>query len=395
VIFCPKAFVVVAAACALGCSSSSEPMTPSDSGLDRISHPNDAARDSAHRTDAQKARDAGDAGGGDGGCVLGPEGEAIHLQCAGLYSDWAKKTVASDLKEFVPGLQLWSDGAQKTRWVHLPPATKIDTTDMDEWTFPVGTKFFKEFRLPVGSSPTPIRIETRLLWKQAASTWYRTTYRWSPDGESDAVELTSGELDAGGTGYEIPDQLSCGTCHAGRADDVLGFEAVGLAAPGASLVTLATLEADSLLSAPPSGPITIPGDAVEAAALGWLHVNCGTSCHNPAGAASGSHFFMRLDVATLSSVSATDTWTTGWNVRTVDYSIPDAAATYRLRSCDVPESAVYYRSAHRFGVDGTPYGQQMPPIDTHKVDDAGLSLLSAWIDEGCDGGSALDAGGGG
>src|ERR1019366_5145150 len=69
-------------------------------------------------------------------------------------------------------------GGDKTRWIYLPPGQKIDTTDMDEWTFPVGTKIFKEFSLPQGDASPGTRIETRLLWKHAPKTWYRTTYAW-------------------------------------------------------------------------------------------------------------------------------------------------------------------------------------------------------------------------
>jgi hypothetical protein len=34
----------------------------------------------------------------------------------------------------------------------------------------------------------------------------------------------------------------------------------------------------------------------------------------------------------------------------------------------------------------------MPPIDTHKVDDAGVRILAAWINDGCDGGTPHDGG---
>jgi hypothetical protein len=95
---------------------------------------------------------------------------------------------------------------------------------------------------------------------------------------------------------------------------------------------------------------------------------------------------MRLDVATLASVQATDTYTTGWNQQAATYTIPTANTTYRLHACDVAESAVYYRASVRDGVNGITFGNQMPTIDTHKVDDAGLAILSAWINEGCDGG---------
>jgi hypothetical protein len=329
-----------------------------------------------------------DGSGFSGDCGVGPAGEPTDLQCTGLYSDWASKTVATDLELYDPGLHLWSDGADKMRWIYLPAGQKIDTTDMDEWTFPVGTKIFKEFSLPLGDASTDTRIETRMLWKTAPSTWYRTTYLWTSDGVTDATELTTGELDAGGTGYEVPNQDECNQCHNGRVDGVLGFEAVALSSPGASGLDIQALAAQGLLTSPPDAGLTIPGDAVESAALGYLHMNCGTSCHNRGnGQAKPTQFYMRLDVATLASVQATDTYTTGWNQPTQNFIIPDAATTDRLSACSAPSSCVYYRASHRAGLDGTPFGVQMPPIDTHKLDDAGLASIAAWINQGCDAGS--------
>jgi hypothetical protein len=333
-------------------------------------------------------------------CQFGEAGEAIELECAGFYSDWASKTVSSDNIEFVPGLQLWSDGADKTRWVHLPTGPdgetqRIDTSNMDEWNFPVGTRFWKEFKLPVGPSTTPIRIETRLLWKKGVEdggvgNWYRTTYRWSADGETSATELTTGQLNANGNGYEIPNLLMCNTCHSGREDNVLGFEAIALSAPSASLVTMGTLVDAGLLTDPPNGAIVIPGNAVESAALGFLHVNCGTACHNPdyGEANGGTSLLMRLNVAQLSSVQTTDTWTTGWNKLETNFQIPDAAATYRIEACKPGQSAAYYQASVRDDPDAGVIGAQMPPIDTHAVDPAGLAEFAAWINEGCDAGDA-------
>jgi hypothetical protein len=360
----------------------------------------DAAPDHVYRDAQPDARlDGGDDGTpGDGGvlpffdagtCGVGSQGEPTDLSCTGLYSNFATKTVASNVRPYTPGLALWSDGAQKSRWIYLPPGTTIGTSDMDEWTFPVGTKLWKEFRLTVGASTTPTRIETRLIWKTATSTWYRTTYRWSSDGETSATELTLGQEDANGEGYEIPNQGMCNTCHDGRIDGVLGFEAVSLGSSAAQGFAMPELLEAGVLSNAPSSPLTIPGDPTAAAALGWLHVNCGESCHNGGqGEAKSTGFRTRLDVATLDRVDATDTYTTGWNLLDRDYEIPGTAVTYRLHACSPGTSAAYYRAAHRDHVDGAPEGTQMPPIDTHRVDDAGLSLLAAWIDEACDAGAS-------
>jgi hypothetical protein len=103
--------------------------------------------------------------------------------------------------------------------------------------------------------------------------------------------------------------------------------------------------------------------------------------------AKGTGFWTRLDVATLASVADTEAWTTGWNVQTTAWEIPDAAVSYRLHACSIATSAAYYRADQRDGVNGAIVGTQMPPIDSHRVDDAGIRLLAAWIDEACDGGA--------
>src|SRR5262245_5644757 len=44
---------------------------------------------------------------------------------------------------FVPQYPLWSDGAEKSRWIQLPEGARIDVSDVDAWRFPTGTKFWK------------------------------------------------------------------------------------------------------------------------------------------------------------------------------------------------------------------------------------------------------------
>jgi hypothetical protein len=80
---------------------------------------------------------------------------------------------------------------------------------------------------------------------------------------------------------------------------------------------------------------------------------------------------MRLNVADLASVSTTDAFKTGWNQPTHEY----AALPERLAQCDLDDSAVDYRMDHRDGFGDESTGTQMPPIDTHQVDTAGLAAL--------------------
>ncbi|HZU84292.1 MAG TPA: hypothetical protein VE987_15285 [Polyangiaceae bacterium] len=343
----------------------------------------DGSRESSVGPVASGDASAGDAASaGDGGGSKGaPPGAPVDcgddpfdprmLACTGLYDDWPTRTISAGVRAFSPGTELWSDGADKSRYIYLPPGTRIDTTNFDEWSFPVGTKLWKEFRL------NGQRVETRFLWKRADG-WFRTTYAWSLDGAS-AIELTTGQTNWNGTTYEIPDQSQCTLCHMGAADGVLGFEAVGLAEPSATGLTLSALVGEGLLTQPPPGPIAVPGNATESAALAWLHANCGLACHNrtPAADAFDKGLFLRLGIADLASVQTTDAWKTA--VGQPSGFQPDSQSMMLLIAPgDVANSAIYFRDSHRDAPDaGTKY--QMPPIDTHVVPADGVALVAAWI----------------
>jgi len=308
-----------------------------------------------------------------------------ELRCTGLYADPATKTVAAENRAYTPGLVFWSDGADKARWLYLPPGATIDTSDMDEWSFPIGTKAWKEFKI-AGK-----RIETRFFWKRDDSGWVWTTYRWTDD-ESTATRLDDG---AKVGAYEIPNSDGCVSCHNGRVDRLLGVEAIALALPTATGVTLATLKADGRLSAPPAySTLSLPDDAPgkAAPALGWLHVNCGVTCHNGStfAEAAYSKLFMRLSAKGYLAdggtplVTQTDTYKTA----AADGGVPIGdSGTYqsyrvagykRITPGDAAHSLVPALAASRV-TDGGSRFQQMPPLVTHTVDDAGLDAVRAWI----------------
>src|SRR6476659_1959473 len=74
-------------------------------------------------------------------------------------------TVDPRNRPYSPQYPLWTDGAVKARWIRLPDGAAIDARDEDQWRFPVGTKFWKEFSF--GGR----RVETRFLWRARADTW--------------------------------------------------------------------------------------------------------------------------------------------------------------------------------------------------------------------------------
>src|SRR5512143_3104601 len=69
-----------------------------------------------------------------------PDANPASIRFAGLYSDFAARTVDPRLRAYEPRYTLWADGLVKRRFLDLPAGAKIDTSDMDHWDFPVGTR---------------------------------------------------------------------------------------------------------------------------------------------------------------------------------------------------------------------------------------------------------------
>jgi len=313
-------------------------------------------------------------------CTI-PPGAVLpgELRCTGLYSDWASRTLRCGVQPYTPAHQLWSDGAEKHRYVWLPPGETIDVTNPDDFVFPVGTRFWKEFHVgPAGSQRLG---ETRYLLKVKGG-WLYTAYVWSADGTT-AIQANDGIDDLFGSGHTVPTRDQCKTCHSGRRDYVLGWDFVMLG-EGASGVTARMLaEGGRFGQVEPSWlELSIPGDAVERSALGYLHANCGTSCHNETtnATAKPSGLFLRLEAAEMVSVLSTDAARSGINrlpspnADYQDLTLPDAGDFYDFRPLDPERSLSLARMAYRGSVTA------MPPIASHAVDPEGVALVKAWVE---------------
>jgi hypothetical protein len=265
-----------------------------------------------------------------------------------------------DVRPYTPAFARWSDGAEKRRWLYLPPGGVIDTTDPDDWEFPIGTKAWKEF------SRDNTRVETRLLQRMDDGTWAGVAYAWADD-ESDAVATIDGATDARGTPHDIPGAGACTACHGGRASHLLGVSAIQLAhdaSPGE--LALADLIAGGRLSDPPATPPIVPGDDTVRAALGYLHANC-SHCHNQSRPArTGARCYdpdndldFQLKLGALATPAQTGTYRTVVGEK-IERGAPDSSRVVELMK-------------NRGG------GLQMPPLATERRDDAGIDTIRTWI----------------
>lgn len=236
--------------------------------------------------------------------------------------------------------------------------------------FPVGTRFWKEF------AQDGRRIETRLWQKLRSNLWVHAAYAWNQD-ESAAMKTDGGDIPLGAGSYHIPTRDECEKCHRGRSEHILGFDQVSLGLPGATGVTLKTLNAERLLQPPVAATeleIGDDGTGAAAPALGWMHANCGTTCHNanPVATAYGAKMRVRLDPRQLDgrSVAGFEALTTTVGVRV---NAPNWNGWVRIVPGDPAGSLLYDLITHR----GT--GDQMPPFASRLVDQAGVALIAEWI----------------
>jgi len=308
-----------------------------------------------------------------------PDADPLEtLAGTGLCADRACTQINSGIREYEPRVSFWDDTAIKRRWIYLPPGTKIDTSDMDHWVFPVGTKIWKEF------TRDGKRIETRLIMKQlpddaAPGAWFYQAYLWAVT-QDVTIAVPDGLKDAGGTQHDIPSRGDCRSCHDRlRPTRVLGFEAIQLDYDArAGLTDLGDLIVAGLLTVNPAGAAAprfpLPGTTVDQTALSYLHANCG-HCHNPT---SDVHdvapLDLRLRTTALGSVTGTPAYMTAVGKdAAIQYTENNVNYTKLIIPADAPNSAVIGRMNSRMGI------RFMPAIAVETVDPAGQIALVAWI----------------
>lgn len=299
-----------------------------------------------------------------------------HLFDTGLCVDVGCAQIAAGVRPFLPRWTLWTDGAEKQRWIWLPPGKKIDNSDPNHWRFPVGTKLWKAFS--VGGK----RLETRYMVKldTGDNHWFMVAYAWNT-AQNDAVAVPRGIENAAGTNHDIPSRSDCRQCHDRLPAGVLGFSALALdySAP-ATMLDLEDLASEGLLVAalPGSGAPRYPlptgrnsseqqyaGDAV-----GYLHMNCG-HCHNPdSPVADAVPLQLRLMTNTLSSWPATNVYATAVGV---DATAAIDGATVLVKPQDPNGSVVITR------MNNSNPAIHMPALGSEVVDATAQTLLRNWI----------------
>ena len=299
------------------------------------------------------------------------------LMDTGLCVDATCSQIASGVYAYEPRWELWSDSATKQRWIMLPAGTTIDTSNMDFWQFPVGTKLWKEF------TRDNVRVETRLVMRIGAGDtqqdWFYGAYVWNQAQNATTLE-TFGVVDANGTQHDVPSRTMCRACHENlKPSRVLGFSALQLDFdnPNSMELDLADAITQNMLSAPPASPTTpgpyfpLPTDTSGTAlpALGYLQGNC-AHCHNPSSmVVLNTPMNLRLVVGALSTLQATPPYTTAVNVNG-----NEIAGRMKIIAPGQPDQSIM---TYRF--ESTNPAEKMPPLGTEMLDSPADTTLRTWI----------------
>jgi len=177
------------------------------------------------------------------------------LSETGLFASTKDNVPAAGLIPYSVNAPLWSDGAEKERFIALPGDTKIgfdkviyphgpDYPDVG-WRFPDGTVLVKTFAIETekGNAASLQRLETRILQyrkmpgnddEYGAQYWNGYTYVWNDD-QTDAELLPAEGLDrkliikdAAAPGgqreqtWRFPSRAECTLCHTMASKYVLG-----------------------------------------------------------------------------------------------------------------------------------------------------------------------------
>jgi uncharacterized repeat protein (TIGR03806 family) len=273
--------------------------------------------------------------------------------------------VAAGLVPYGVNTELWSDGAEKRRWVGLPDGAKIHVEDSGDFTLPERTVVVKEFAIDGR------RIETRLLRHHLGGGWSGATYEWN-DEQNDALLLENAKEKVlpGGQKWVFPSSVQCFVCHKPVTGTTLGMESLQLngdfAYTRGQNVNQLTLLSDIGYLDRRLDAATLPrlpklqGSApIEDRARAYLHTNC-SFCHQPEGGTGAPMDFRWGQPRAGLSICAPSSGFPGVdNVKIITPGDPSRSAVFRRMT-----SRDYF---------------PMPPLATKKVDDVAAGVLDSWI----------------
>jgi uncharacterized repeat protein (TIGR03806 family) len=286
---------------------------------------------------------------------------------------------------------LFSDYAEKARFIYLPDGQAMQYDSLREFELPVGAVIIKNFfYYHDAQQPESGRriVETRLLLRETKG-WKALEYIWN-DAQTEAT------LDVAGTttpvtfiadngkkisfDYVAPNVNQCKGCHSNQGvlvpigvtarqlnREVNGSNQLLAWQAAQRLVLPANFSADAAPRLTDYRPI-VPSDATPAqlntAARSYLESNC-AHCHSAVGPASTSGLFLRADELQPERI--------GIHKPPVAAGRGSGNLKYSIEPGKPIESILYHRMQSRDP------GVRMPELGRELIHEEGLALIKAWI----------------
>lgn len=263
---------------------------------------------------------------------------------------------------------LWSDGADKLRFIYLPEGTQLIANGEGLLQFPVGAAIIKTFAFGQGADRR--LIETRVLLHRADG-WTALPYRWNAEQTEATLALAGGRIDlttpsGEAISYAIPNKNQCKSCH-GKDGDVIP---IGPKARNLSSEWLGDMGRKGWLVGDLAGGDRLPDWRTHATgpaaplARAYLDVNC-AHCHQPGGAASNSGLDLRWE--------QDGTHALGIMKRPVAAGRGAGGHEFSVLPGQPDRSILLYR------MDSAEPGIAMPELGKASIDREGGAVVRRWI----------------
>ena len=238
-----------------------------------------------------------------------------------LFTDDAGRHANAAVTPYALNTPLFSDYAEISRWLYLPPGAKARYRATGALDLPVGATLIKSFAYSADlrRPDEAVRVlETRLLIHRRAG-WTALTYVWNAQRTEAKLKRAGARIDVSFTDtagqpqqidYRVPNANQCKQCHSlsGRIAPI-GVKARNLngvfAYPEGPENQLAHWTRTGRLEgapppdkAPRTAVWTDAAEPLEARARAYLDANCG-HCHNPRGTASNTGLNLDLEETRL------------------------------------------------------------------------------------------------
>ena len=193
---------------------------------------------------------------------------------------------------------LYSDGAEKLRFVYVPEGEEVGFGEDGLLQFPVGSALIKTFAFGEGHERR--LIETRVLLHREDG-WLALPYLWNEEQTEARLAVAGARIDlttpkGEAISYRVPNKNQCKECH-GLDGEVVP---IGPKARNLSREWLESFAQSGFIERPPIVDIRLPewearqSASAADAARAYLDVNC-AHCHRPGGSASNSGLDLRWE----------------------------------------------------------------------------------------------------